>query len=149
MRELASGCRAFLLGIALGGCSGSSPPDEASITGLHFTSSSTLPGNPPLTDVDVTLTDPIPSRAIYRATLALPDFPSGTFNCPADLGYRHTIVFTHDADAAVTATLDVGGCRGATISDAPPVRQTNDAYWTLLAQKLGVDEAMLFEATDP
>ena len=120
-------------------------PDETSVTGLHFTTSSALPDNPAPTNVDVTLTDPGPARVIYHATLALPDFPSGTYNCPADPGYSHTIVFTREPDAAVTATLDTGGCRGATISGAPPVRQTNDAYWSLLAQNLGVEVATLFE----
>jgi hypothetical protein len=146
MKELAGGGPMLLLGALLvGGCG---MPDAASITGLHFTTSS-APGNAPLTNVDVTLTDPGRSRAIYQATLALPDFPSGTLHCPVDLGYRHTVVFMSGQDAAVTATLTVGGCRGATISGASSTRQTNDAYWALLAQDLGIEESTLFSPAAP
>ena len=146
MKELALGRWVFLLaGLLFAGCGGGPMPDETSVIGLHFSTSSEFADNPPPTNVDVTLTDPGPSRVIYRATLALPDFPSGVYNCPADLGYTHTIVFTREPHAAITATLNTGGCRDATISGAPPVRQTNDPYWSLLAQNLGVDVATLFE----
>jgi hypothetical protein len=140
--------RFFLSALLLTGC-GASLPDEASISALHFTTSSAFPENPPPTNVDVTLTNPGPSRAIYAATLALPDFPQGTFNCPGDPGYRHTIVFMSGQAAVVTATLNPRGCRDATISGAPPVRQTSDAYWALLAQNLGVAEPMLFSSATP
>jgi hypothetical protein len=144
------GCRAFLLvALLLGGCGGTLVPEQTSITGLHLTTSSTFPENPPPTNVDVTLSDPAPSRAIYEATLALPDFPPGTYNCPADFGYSHTMVFVDGQAAVVTATLNIGGCREATISGAPPVRQTDDSYWALLAENLGVDEAALLSTPTP
>ena len=150
MKERDGACRAFLLGTLLfAGCGGTPVPGAASITGLHFTTSSAFPENPQPTNVDVTLTDPGPSRVIYEATLALPNFPPGTYNCPSDPGYRHTIVFMDGQRAVVTATLNPGGCRDATISGAPPVRQTNDVYWALLARNLGVDESMLFSTVSP
>jgi hypothetical protein len=136
----------FVSVLAIGACEAAGPPDETTITGLHFTTSSAFPTNTPPTNVDVTLGDPTPSRAIYRATLALPDFPAGRFNCPVDLGYTHTIAFTDADGVAVTATLNEGGCWDATISGAPPKRQTSDDYWTLLAQNLGVDRSTLFSA---
>jgi hypothetical protein len=144
MAKLASACRLFLLGALACGCGGADVPDEATVTELHFTTSSEFPDNPKPTNVDVTVTDSARSRAIYEATVGLPDFPPSTFNCPADLGYRHTIDFTLEGRAPVTATLNIGGCRDATISGAPPVRQTDEAYWQLLAQHLGVDEPTLF-----
>ena len=122
--------------------------DHSDITGLHFTTSSAFPGNPPPTNVDVTLTDPTPSRKIYGATLALPDF-QGHVSCPIDLGYSHTISFMSGLIVAATATLNPGGCREATIADAPPKRQTSDAYWALLAQSLGVEESALFSLASP
>jgi hypothetical protein len=117
----------------------------ATVTGLRFTTSSELPSNPPPTNVDVTLTDPTPTLAIYLATLALPDFPSGRTNCPNDPGYRHTITFT-DGDAIVmTAVLNAGGCRDVTISGATSTRwAVDDAYWSVLAQNLGVPESAFF-----
>ena len=130
-----------VLGFA--GCGGANPPDESTITGLHITTSSEYPSNPAPPNVDVTLTDATPAREIYRATLALPAFPPGTYNCPAGFGYSHTISFIQGQTVAVTATLDTAGCGIATISGAPPDRRTNDAYWALLAQDLGVDVATL------
>jgi len=136
-----------VLGVVLGGCGGSSLPDESTITGLHFTTSSEFSDNPQ-PNVDVTLSDPSPARVIYAATVDLPEFPSGTYHCPADLGFRHSIVFLHDDQPTVTATLNTGGCRDATISTAPPVRQTDDVYWAIVAKNLGVDEATLFETAE-
>ena len=135
--------------VVLGACGATPPPDEAKVTGLHFTTSSAFSGNPPPTNVDVALTDPTPVRAIYDATLALPDFPPGQFSCPADLGYTHSITFTSDSTVAVTATLNAGGCRDATISGSPQVRQTDDAYWALLARNLGVEESAFFSLASP
>jgi hypothetical protein len=150
--------------LALGGCGGTprsqevgpgsdggggGVPIETLVTGLHFTTSSAFPDNPPPTNVDVTLTDATPARAIYVATLALPAIAPGRYNCPADLGYGHTILFLRGAAALATATLNTTGCRDATIMGAPPPRQTSDAYWTLLATNLGVDEASLFSVASP
>jgi hypothetical protein len=150
MKKLAGRGWAFLLGAVLvGGCGGSLVPNETSITGLHLTTSSEFADNPPPPNVDVTLTDPGPSRVIYEATLALPDFPPGVFNCPIDLGYRHTIAFMSGQQMVMIASLNIGGCRDATIAGVPPERQTNEAYWALLAQNLGVDESALLSTAAP
>ncbi|HTA18014.1 MAG TPA: hypothetical protein VK989_01910 [Polyangia bacterium] len=145
------------IGLALAGCGGRAlperiavaQPDDVDVTGLHFTTSSAFPENPPPTNVDVTLTDPVPTRAIYEATLALPAFPSGRFNCPNDPGYRHTIAFTNGASVVVTAVLNPDGCRDVTIAGAPPARETDDDYWALLAQNLGVEETAFFSLATP
>jgi hypothetical protein len=118
--------------------------DESRLTSLHFTTSSAFPTNPKPKDVDVTLTTPAPVRAIFEATLALPVFPPGVYNCAVDVGYSHTITFMAGAAVLATATLEEGGCSEAEISGAPPTRQTSDAYWTLVAQNLGIDESDLF-----
>jgi hypothetical protein len=161
MKHLADARRAFWVSgvIVLAGCGakplpediGAAGPDGAAamITGLHFTTSSAFPENPPPTNVDVTLTAPIPSRAIHGATLALPDFPPGILHCPSDPGYRHTITFINGQDVAATATLNPGGCREVTISGSPTARATDDAYWALLARNLGVDESTLFSLASP
>lgn len=130
--------------LVLGACGAAPVPDEATVTGLHFTTSSAFPGNPPPTNIDVTLTDPTRARAIYSATLGLPDFPPGLVNCPADLGYGHTITFTNGQAVVGTATLSAGGCRDATISGSPQVRQTDNAYWALVARNLGIEDSVLF-----
>lgn len=135
--------------LTLASCAGGPLSEDPSVTGLHFTTTSAFPDNPPPTNVDVTLSDAERVRAIYEATLALPMFPPGIYRCPPTFGYGHTIDFMRGATIVVTASLEPGGCRPATISGAPPVRQTTAAYWTLLASKLGVDEADFFSFPKP
>ncbi len=140
--------RLFVIGclVALvGGCGEASSPPEDTVTGLHLTTSLGLLDNATSANVDVTLTDPIPSRAIYAATLALPDFPPGRTNCPPDVGLSHTIAFTHGESVVATVVLNASGCRGVTISGSPSIRRAVDsAYWTSLAQNLGIRESTLF-----
>jgi hypothetical protein len=143
--------------LVLGGCDArplpkdvsGAEPDPVSISGLHFTTFSAVPQNPPPTNVDVTLTAPTPSRAIYEATLALPVFPPGNMHCPDDPGYGHAIAFMNGQDLVQTATLNSGGCRDVTISGLPPVRAAVAEYWTLLARNLGVEESALFSLANP
>ena len=98
--------------------------------------------------------DPSPSTGESLAlkesatTIALPDFQKH-ISCPVNLGYSHTISFLRGQMVATTATLSSGGCREATITGAPPVRQTDNAYWALLAQNLGVEESALFSLASP
>lgn len=125
--------------LALGACGDPPLPDEASITGLQFTSYSEMPENRQFFVVDVTLTDPGPTRAIYGATVALPDFPPGEYSCPADFGIRDRISFASGQAEVVTATLNPFGCGNATISGSSHVRQTSEAYWNLVAQNLGIN----------
>jgi hypothetical protein len=134
--------------LAVASCGGDPLVEDTHVTGLHFTTTSAFPDNPRPKDVDVTLSDPEPARAIYEATLALPAFPPGIFHCPASLGYGHKIDFVRGTTIVVTATLE-GGCRPVTISGAPPVRQAGAAYWTLLASKLGVEESDFFAFPQP
>src|SRR5215471_3060345 len=50
------------------------------------------------------------ARAIYSATTSLPEFPSGTFNCPIDFGVRYQLTFHSGGSVALVATLSPGGC---------------------------------------
>jgi hypothetical protein len=133
--------------VSIGGCA-SDPPSPSEITGLHFTTSSSSPSNPPPA-VDVTLTDATSSRNIYSATLALPTFPAGTYNCPADFGLSYSIAFLEGSSTAVTATLSPGGCRAVTISGPDTRRVLDDAYWALLARNLGVTESAIYPSPMP
>ena len=125
------------------GCGSDPPPPTSAITGLHFTTATMLPSNPP-PSVDVALTDPAPARAVYAATMALPDFPSGTFNCPSDSGVRYTIIFSGDTGQTVSAVLNPGGCREVQITGSHERRVLDDTYWASLAQNLGIPEATIY-----
>jgi hypothetical protein len=134
--------------LSLASCGGDPLVEDTRVTGLHFSTMLAFPDNPRPKNVDVKLSDPEPARAIYEATLALPAFPPGIFHCPASLGYGHKMDFMRGTTIVVTATLE-GGCRPVTISGAPPVRQANAGYWTLLAAKLGVEESDFFAFAQP
>jgi hypothetical protein len=147
MHEVARGVVGVVALTALVGCSGD-PPATESVSGLHFTSATLLAGNPPPA-VDVTLTDPTPTRAIYASTIALPDFPSGTFNCPVDFGIRYTVVFDVGGAHALTAVLNPGGCGDVTISGSSTRRAIDPAYWASLALNLGVEEPAIYPPPRP
>jgi hypothetical protein len=130
------------------GCGEAIPPTQA-VTGLHLTTTAAFSANPPPINVDVTLTDPLRSGAIYTMTLALPKVADGHQNCPSDSGVRHPVDFT-DAQSRVllTAVVNPEGCGEVKIARSFD-RQTNRAYWTSLAQTLGIEEATLFALAEP
>jgi hypothetical protein len=125
------------------GCGSTEPPPASAISGLHFTTATMLPSNPP-PSVDITLTAPTPARAVYVATLALPDFPSGTFSCPFDSGIRYTLTFRTDAGATTSAVLNPGGCGDVEISGSSERRVIDPAYWAVLAQNLSIPQATIY-----
>jgi hypothetical protein len=66
--------------------------ESGSITTAEFTTSSSIPSNPPPA-VHVTVSNATKAQALYAATLALPAFPPGQYNCPEDLGIQYTLAF--------------------------------------------------------
>lgn len=116
--------------------------------GLHFTSSTEIPSNPPPT-VDVTLTNATAAENIYTATLALPDFPPGEYNCPNDDGVRYEIAFLSGQSVAVSATLSPTGCGDVTISGSATRRVLDEGYWATLARNLGIAEATIYPPPGP
>jgi hypothetical protein len=131
----------------LGGCSSTMPP-ASEMTGMHFSTATTLASNPPPA-VDVSVGE-VPAQNVYALTLALPDFPEGTFNCPIDFGVVYTLTFFNGDAIAVTASLNPGGCRDVRISGSTPVRRVlDDSYWSSLAQQVGVPESMIYPYIPP
>jgi hypothetical protein len=133
--------------LALGmtaGCE-NGPPAASQVTGLHFVAITSLPSNPP-PPVDITLTDADAGRArsIYQLTLALPETPAGTYNCPADLGVRYRLDFLSGPSIAVTVTANPNGCHEVTIPGTSQRRAITDDYWAALAENLGVAEAAIY-----
>jgi len=76
------------------------------------------------------------ARALAVAACALPRFPPGSYNCPADLGIVDVVAFS-DADGRPVATIDAmpTGCQDVTGLGAP--RVATAAFWNLLAAVLG------------
>ena len=119
------------------------PPDPAQVSALHFTTSTSLPSNPPPA-VDVTVADAATARAAYERTLALPEFPPGTYNCPFDFGVRYRLDFMSGPSLAVTVTANPNGCGEVQIPGTNTRRALPSDYWAALAQTLGIDESMIY-----
>jgi hypothetical protein len=134
--------------VLVAACGSESLQPAEAITGLHFTAATEIPANPP-PDVDVTLTDPTPSRAIYGATLALPVYPPGAYSCPNDWGVRYSIVFRAGQSDATTAVLNPTGCAEVTISGSSTRRAIDPIYWMSLAENLGIPQAAIYPLPHP
>jgi hypothetical protein len=143
-------CILVTLFFALAGCgsgssghctlvAGGAPPAVDEVTGLQFSAATTIPSNP-APAVQVTVTDVAKAQDAYRATLALPVFPPGIYNCPADPGIIYQLTFLLANGSSLTVTEDPSGCPVANIPGTC-VRSVSSTYWNQLAQDLGVPES--------
>ena len=141
-------CLFCLLCLSLAACAAlplpfnvSAPPHfPPSVTSVHIQRTQSLPRHnwPPL---DQTIDKPQAAQ-LYEATRALPQFPSGVMNCPADFDLNYSLVFTGSDGSQVDVVADPYGCWPVKI-DGSDTRRANDAWWNLLAQTLGITRAQL------
>jgi hypothetical protein len=110
---------------------------------MHFEATTTLPANqPPSVSL---LLGQTPAQTIYSMTLALPDQPSGVYNCPADFGIVYKLSFFAGTATAASATLEPDGCRQVRFSGSNEIRRVLDeTYWASLAQQLGIAESTIY-----
>jgi hypothetical protein len=124
---------------------GDSPPAVDEVTGLSFSTSSTIPSNiPPLVQ---TTADATEAQDLYQATLALPVAPTGVqpgyHSCPGDWGVTYQLIFSLANGSKLTVTADPNGCQSVSIPGTC-VRSTGYAYWSQLAQDLGIPESLIY-----
>jgi hypothetical protein len=144
-RWLRSGIACYVLCplcFALGNCTGETLPAVDQVTGLKFSATTTIPSNPP-PPVSVTVTDVAKAQDAYQATLALPVFPPGTYNCPEDSGVSYQITFFLANGSQLEVTADPDGCSLAHIPGTS-VRSAGPAYWSQLAQDLGIPVSEIY-----
>jgi hypothetical protein len=118
--------------------------EQSAIGTARFTAATSIPANvAPNVDVSVTGDS---ARAIYAATISLPEMPSGTFFCPEDAGITYTLDFSASGQLVVEATIEPTGCQQVSLSIAPGTAwvATDDAYWPTLAADLGIAEATIY-----
>jgi hypothetical protein len=147
MCRLRSGLLAFCA-CAIAACGPSGSPPTSEIASLHFSTSTTIPDNPPPA-VEVTLTDAAKARDVYAATLALPYFPPQGSSCPIDYGVRYTVDFSGAAGLVATAVLNPGGCGDVTLTGSSTRRILGTSYWSTLAGDLGVEESAIYPYVKP
>jgi hypothetical protein len=109
--------------------------------------------NPRDPDLSLTVTDPAAARDAFRATVALPVMPPGTYNCPAgpNVTYELRGFDTDPAAGAcpvIFAAVEPGGCQNASIVGGTDHIErwsaTAQGYWNELATDLGVTVDALF-----
>jgi len=82
-------------------------------------------------------------QRLYQAIQALPRFPTNqVFNCPVDNGIKYQLDFFQGNATFLHVTLDASGCRALHLT-TKDVRQTNDAFFSLLASEIGLPPARL------
>ncbi len=88
--------------------------------------------------------DAAKAQDAYQATLALPAAPQGVVrSCPLELGVTYQIAFFLANGSRLMATADPNGCSYVDISGTC-TRSTDPAYWSQLAQDLGIPVSEIY-----
>jgi hypothetical protein len=112
----------------------------ASVPPLRVTRYSAVPENhyPAL---DRSVDDDAAARRVYDAVRALPPAPNRW--CPAGFGLRYRLTFNEAARVTLLVVVEGDACAEAIFSDSDR-RATDDAFWDLLADTLGVKKAEIY-----
>jgi Kelch motif len=134
------------VGTGSGNCTfvdGGTLPAVDQVTALKFSTATTISSNsaPP---VYVTVTDAAKAQDAYQATLALPVFPPGIYNCPIDWGVTYQLTFLLATGSSLTVTADPNGCSVVDIPGTCVRSVVPSDYWSQLAQDLGIPESEIY-----
>ena len=112
-----------------------------SVPTLRVTRYSTLAENhyPAL---DRSVSDVAAARRVYDAVRALPPAPKDRF-CPAGFGLRYRLTFNEVARVILLVVVEGDACAEVVFSDTDR-RATDDAFWDLLADTLGVKTSDIY-----
>lgn len=121
----------------LTGCNPGTPPGP-SPTALHVTRPA-LPAYH-FDPLDVTIRDTAAVERLYQAAYALPTPPSGTVNCPNDIGLVYHLNFLQNTISSVQQmNLNATGCQYLLIGqDSNDVRRTNQSFLDLFTKTVGI-----------
>jgi hypothetical protein len=119
---------AFLFVVSCGG----------SVPAMRLTRFSTMPENH-YPAFDRSLADVAAARRIFDAVNALPPAPKDRF-CPASFGLRYRLSFNEAARVSLSVVVEGDGCAEVVFTQSDK-RMTDDAFWDLLADAVGVERA--------
>ena len=125
---------AALLVIACGG----------TIPAMRLTRFSSVPENH-YGAFDRSITDTVVARRVSDAVNALPPAPKGRF-CPADSGLRYRLSFNEAARVSLSVVVEGNGCAEVVVTQSDR-RATDDAFWDLLADALGVKKTDIYRVS--
>jgi hypothetical protein len=112
-----------------------------SVPAMRFARFSTMPQNhyPAL---DRSVADVAVARRVYEAVNALPPAPRDRF-CAAGFGLRYRLTFNEAARVTLSVVVEGDGCAEVVFSQNDR-RATDDAFWDLLADSVGVKKAEIY-----
>ena len=105
-----------------------------SIAAMRLTRLSTMSENH-YPAFDRSVDDPATARRVYDAVRALPPAPNRW--CPFGAGLHYRLTFNEAARVVLSVVVEGDGCAEVIFSEADR-RATDDAFWDLLADTLGV-----------
>jgi len=112
-----------------------------SVPALRVTRYSELPENH-YPAFDRSVSDAAAARRVADALRALPPAPKDRF-CPAGFGLRYRLTFNEAGRVTLLVVLEGDACAEAIFSDGDR-RATDDAFWDLLADALGVKKSDIY-----
>ena len=114
---------------------------SASVPAMRFTRFSTL-AESHYPAFDRSVDDAVAARRVYDAVRALPPAPKDRF-CPAGFGLRYRLSFNELARVNLSVVIEGDQCAEVVFTDFDR-RATDDAFWDLLADTLGVKKAEIY-----
>ncbi|MDP9252903.1 MAG: hypothetical protein M3O80_07840 [Chloroflexota bacterium] len=91
---------------------------------------------------DRSIDDTAAARRVYDAVRALLPAPKDRF-CPAGFGRRYRLSFNELARVNLSVVIEGDACAEVIFTDVDR-RATDDAFWDLLADTLGVKKAEIY-----
>jgi hypothetical protein len=128
---------AFAIALVVSCAPGGVPP-------LRVTRYATNPANH-YPAFDRSVTDTVAARRMYDAVLALP--PATDRFCPVAFGLRYRLTFNEAGRVILPVAVEGDGCRDLYFSDSDR-RGTDERFWDLLAEVLGVTKEIFFVVPD-
>jgi hypothetical protein len=87
---------------------------------------------------EVTVADATQVRAAARALCSLPNMPTGTISCPADLGIVYDLAFSASGRAFPTVEVDATGCQGVRGLGSERWVARSPGFWPTLGGAMGL-----------
>ena len=123
-------------------------PGTWSVASVRAILTSEFPQNhiPPF---DKTSTSAAKAQALYRALLALPVMPAGSYSCPIDWGNTyHLRFFDASSQRVATALVHPDGCGAAILPDGSQRwTATDQGFWVTFAAAMNVSIATVRNPT--
>jgi hypothetical protein len=112
-----------------------------SVPAMRITRFSAMPENH-YPAFDRSIADATAARRVFDAVNALPPAPRGR-SCPAAFGLSYRLSFNEAARVSLSVVIEGDGCAEVVFTQTDR-RATDDAFWTLLADAVGVNKTDMY-----